>query len=519
MQTTPPLSDNVDLRLRTRFTIDPSQARAISPMIYGSNQRLPNVKRFSAYRLGGNRITGYNWVNNMSNAGNDYFHASDDYLVRHLPKEQRLIPGVLLTDFHRSALRDGAYDVVSLPMAGYVAADGLGPVDEDECAPSPRWKKLVLEKPADFTLTPDNTAPEVYIDECLHFICTTEGAPDKGGIRAYMLDNEPALWAQTHARLHPDKITWQELVTRSVALATAIKKIAPQADVYGLVAYGFAEMLHLQEAPDADTYGDRYAWLIDYYLDSMRQASEQSGIRLLDVLDVHWYPEVAGQLRITEPGLNTEAAVYNRLQATRTLWQEGFRDGTWIANNYGHFLPLIPRLQASIDQYFPGTRLSFSEINFGGGEHISGAITAADYLGIFGTHDIYAAFFWPLGEENDFIGAAYNLFLDYDGKGSAFGDTSIAASSDDVVNSAIYAATHAGNNDRLHLIILNKSTQPQLASFNMPDMHRYTHALEFRLEKDSPVITRHLVLMEDVYEGNICLPPLSVAHFVLSTEG
>jgi mannan endo-1,4-beta-mannosidase len=497
-------------QLYTRFTVDTSKMRPISPLIYGTNERIRNVARFPAWRLGGNRLTGYNWVNNMSNAGNDFYHSSDDYLVRHLTEEQKKIPGALLTDFHQSARKDNAYDVISLPMAGYVAADGLGAVTEEERAPSSRWKKVVFDKQGAFSLAPDNNAPDVYIDECLHFLCTTEG-----DVKGYMLDNEPALWAQTHARLHPDKVSWQELTTRSAALAKTIRRIAPAADIYGLVAYGFAEMLHLQDAPDAASFSE-YSWFIDYYLDMMRKASEQAGIRLLDVLDVHWYPEAAGEIRITKPGINDDAVVQTRLQAPRTLWQHGFRDGTWIADNYAHFLPLIPKLQASVDQYFPGTRISFSEINFGGGDHISGAIAAADYLGIFGGHDIYAAFFWPLTAENDFIGAGYNIFLNYDGHGGTFGDTGIYAFSSDAVNSAIYASIHSGNNSQLQLIIINKSDKPQIASFSMPDMDRYTHAVIFRLEKDTPVITRYPVEIEDFYQGNVCLAPLSVSHFILS---
>ena len=44
---------------------------AISPYIYGSNQYLTDTENWATIRLGGNRMTGYNWENNASNAGND----------------------------------------------------------------------------------------------------------------------------------------------------------------------------------------------------------------------------------------------------------------------------------------------------------------------------------------------------------------------------------------------------------------------------------------------------------------
>jgi len=46
------------------------------------------------------------------------------------------------------------------------------------------------------------------------------------GVRGYCLDNEPALWFDTHPRIHPDKVTYIELINKSVALSTAVKKCA-----------------------------------------------------------------------------------------------------------------------------------------------------------------------------------------------------------------------------------------------------------------------------------------------------
>src|ERR1700720_813948 len=54
----------------------------ISPLIYGSNgQSNDRDENITARRIGGNRLTGYNWENNASNAGTDYLNHSDDYLT------------------------------------------------------------------------------------------------------------------------------------------------------------------------------------------------------------------------------------------------------------------------------------------------------------------------------------------------------------------------------------------------------------------------------------------------------
>ena len=121
--------------------------KAISPWIYGSNST--NITNRTFDRSGGNRMTGYNWENNASNAGSDWYHHSDYGLANNQSNatagygRSRHDPGRR----HRLA----APSLVTVPMAGYVAADGNGTVDETEVAPSPRWKKVDAEEVDDLS--------------------------------------------------------------------------------------------------------------------------------------------------------------------------------------------------------------------------------------------------------------------------------------------------------------------------------------------------------------------------------
>ena len=101
----------------------------ISPYIYGANPGFTSSENLAARRLGGNRLTGYNWENNASNAGNDYNNESDNYMAQGLPNPNA--PGATLTDFHDEALSVGAYPLITLQMAGYVAKDKNGVVSDD----------------------------------------------------------------------------------------------------------------------------------------------------------------------------------------------------------------------------------------------------------------------------------------------------------------------------------------------------------------------------------------------------
>ena len=75
------------------------------------------------------------------------------------------------------------------------------------------------------------------------------------------------------------------MLNKSIAYATSIKTQAPQSKVLGFVSYGYAGFTSLQHAPDAA--GRDFT---DFFLDGMRAAST----RLMDELDIHWYPEARG---------------------------------------------------------------------------------------------------------------------------------------------------------------------------------------------------------------------------------
>jgi hypothetical protein len=221
--------------IAVEFNVDTGADRKeISPYIYGINEwsfgDLPEGT-VAARRVGGNRLTGYNWENNASNAGEDWYNSSDNHLVRNLPAEKQDEPGAVVTDFHDDVLASEAdYSLFTLQMAGYVAADKDGEVSEAETAPSERWKEVKFNKEGDLSLTPDVTDDTVYMDEFVNFIVENYGTADtETGVKGYSLDNEPALWSETHPRIHPEKVTCDELISKTTELAKTVKSIDPEA--------------------------------------------------------------------------------------------------------------------------------------------------------------------------------------------------------------------------------------------------------------------------------------------------
>jgi mannan endo-1,4-beta-mannosidase len=491
--------------------------RPISPYVYGINSQKDDGTGTTVRRMGGNRQTAYNWENNASNAGSDYRHQSDDWPCSSLGYRDCNQPGGQFLDFAAANKKIGAESLAVIPLVDWVTADKNGPVSEREKAPSPRWLHSFPHKPSPFTLTPDLTDGNVYEDEFVNLLVQKLGKASDGGIKFYQLDNEPALWPSTHPRIHPDKTRYQEIVTRSEATAAAITEIDPSAIVLGAAAYGWAEYMSLQEAPDAKEQNAQYGTYLDYFLASMKQAEAEHHRRLVHVLDVHWYPEARGSKRITDKDL-TPKTIAARVQAPRSLWDPDYVEKSWIAAEWGKPIRLIPWLLERIAERYPGTKLSMTEYNYGVGDHISGGLAQADVLGIFGREGMYLATYWGDGAGNGtlpkYIKAAFKLYRNYDGKGAAFGDTAVAATPADQAKASVFAATDTKHKGVLTIIVINKDQRATFDGKLEIKGGSFTKASVFTFDGSSADI--RAMPAATITGGQLAyrLPPLSATLFV-----
>ncbi|MBQ8688725.1 MAG: endoglucanase [Ruminococcus sp.] len=499
----------------------------ISPYIYGINSKFRSEEYLydataGSARQGGNRFSAYNWENNYSSAGRDWEHYSDAYLVD-FDSELLEIPGAPAIGFAQEASEKNIpYKLTTIQMAGYVAADGDGSVTEEESAPSSRWIKVKAAKGSAFSMTPDKTDDCVYMDEYVNYLVNTLGdSTTSTGYQGYSLDNEPSLWWTTHARMHPEQPTCAEIVEKSIEYASAIKNVDPHAEIFGLALFGVNAYTTFSGAPDWNEHAEEYDWFLSYYLDQMAKAEQQHGKRLIDVMDLHYYSEDTGLCRVTscEDYTHTEC-IEARLQSTRSLYDSTYIENSWIGKYEQEYLPILPNVQKSIDTYYPGTKLSFTEYSFGGGNHISGAIAQADALGIFGAYGVYTANFWVMNSDCSYQLSAIDLYTNYDGKGASFGDTHVPSETSDIEKATSWASIHGDDPSKANLILTNKSlTDTQNAAVTFNSDADYSTALVYGITGDSSEIQ----LLDTItnISGNtftVEVPALSVVHIVLTDE-
>jgi len=236
------------------------------------------------------------------------------------------------------------------------------------------------------------------------------------------------------------------------------------------VNYGFNGIYGWQNDPTLSPTPNGADWFADKYLTGIKAASATYGAPLLDVYDFHWYSEATdGTTRVinmTGSSL-TDAQVQAIVQSPRSLWDTTFKEDSWIANNVlGGPIYILGRLQAKIAAENPGMKLSITEYENGGFNHIAGTIAQADNLGIFGSEALFAANFWPPSGTYSYTLAGFRAYRDFDGAGSNFGDTSLQSTSSDVASVVVYASTDSTLPGRVVFVAINRSNVAKVTAIN-----------------------------------------------------
>jgi hypothetical protein len=484
--------------------VDVATARKpISPYIYGMNEysmngdvvALMQELGISVRRWGGNATSRYNWQTNISNRAFDWFFGNAKQSdATSLPDDSAVNRFI---DQNRQA---GIDSFLVLPMSGYVSNDnGLacgfsvqqyGPQQataagdgRPDCGNGkrPDGSYITGNNPLDTSIAIDPS----FVVDWISYLSGRYGRADAGGVRFYNLDNEPDLWFETHRDVRPLGYTYDDIRDLTYQYGAAIKSADPSAAILGPVVHGWTYYWHSpydgqrQDWADPD---DRNAHggtpFIAWYLQQMAAYEAEHGVRILDYLDMHYYPQ-APDVALRDAGDAATQAL--RLRSTHSLWDPTYVDESWIpqAGPADGIVQLIPRMRDWVAENYPGTKLAIGEYNWGALEHINGALAQADVLGIFGREGVDLATMWQPPQPTQPAAFAFRIYRNYDGAGSQFGDTSVAATSSDPAQLSIYAAQRSSDS-ALTLVIINKSESELSAQLNLANFNALAPAQPFR---------------------------------------
>lgn len=523
-----PVATPVVLRLDAK-----AQGHTVSPLIYGLNAMdgdiagTLNELNAPINRWGGNAVTRYNWQQNASNRASDWFFQSIG--------SDSATPGADADRFIAQTRQANADAMLTIPLIGWVAK--VGPKREKLASFS--VAKYGAQKSTDAQwfadagngLKPDGT--HVTGNDPNDANLKVDGAwmqgwfdhlKAKGTPRYYLLDNEAALWHETHRDVKPQGFTLREMRDLVIEYGTRIRKTDPNALIVGPEEWGWlgykysgadfqraTRTNNWSEFPDRKANGDRD--YIPWLLSELKAHEKRTGTRLLDVLSVHYYPQGGEFGDDLSPQMQLK-----RNRSTRSLWDENWVDESWIKEK----IALLPRLKKWRQEADPTLKLAITEYNWGAEGHISGALAQAEVLGIFGREGLDIATRWTAPRRDSPVWNAIKLLRNYDGKKSAFGNKSLPLTPPDPDTLSAFAARRSSDGT-LTILVLNKRLNERAplrlqidglgaSGADAQTAQHYQLTARNVLSKEPDISVRANLL-------EITLPPQSLNLFVLGKTG
>ena len=124
---------------------------------------------------------------------------------------------------------------------------------------------------------------------------------------------------------------------------------------------------------------------------------------------------------------------------------------------------------------------------------------------------MFAANWWRLDDGGQaYVNAAFDLYLNYDGRGAHFGDRSVFASTDNLEATSIHASTHAADASRVTLVLINRSDEQVQAEVKIAHAEKLVNADAYRFTSMRAAI-EHVGPMKLAEAGMLTcvLPPMS----------
>lgn len=112
---------------------------------------------------------------------------------------------------------------------------------------------------------------------------------EKKRIMYWNMDNEIEIWNGTHDDVMPVQIAAEDFIQRYVAVAKKARALFPEIKLMGPVPANEWQW-YAYDGKKIAYQGKEYVWL-EYFIKRISEEQSSSGLRLLDVLDIHFYPE------------------------------------------------------------------------------------------------------------------------------------------------------------------------------------------------------------------------------------
>jgi hypothetical protein len=440
--------------------VNASEGRmTVSPYIYGRNNNLSdrpsspstaaNISLYKEAGLrfarenGGNNATKYNWRRKLSSHPDWYNNVYDhswDFASQDI---QDRMPGLQI--------------MWAFQLTGKAAANKSNNFNDWAYNSSQWWSGVGQNlagggqvNPAGGSQALMNGNPDLYLENWTadsttgvlkHWFGPGGLGLDKNQFLYWSMDNEPEIWNGTHDDIMPSLLSASAFMDSYFAVAKKAREKFPEIRLTGPVPAN--EWQWYKWGSESLTIDGKYYCWLEYFIKRVADEQKVSGIRLLDVLDVHWYPSESSNSDLVQLHrvFFDETYIYPGANGIKTI------NGGWDGSQNKEYI--FRRINGWLNNYFGENHsitIALTENDIRSSNPNIVSVVYASMLGTFADLgvEIFTPWSWKTG-----MWETLHLFSRYS-KGTRVTTTS----SDESVLSGY--STVNSSNDSLTVILVNR---------------------------------------------------------------
>ena len=517
------------------ITVDADIGRTpVSPYIYGKNNSLSSspsspvsASTWDLYRdagvkmfreNGGNNATKYNWRRKLSSHPdwyNNVYSHDWDYEAQTLQNNMTGVKGMW-----------------AFQLIGFTASNTNNNFDDWGYNNSAWWSGVHQNLAGGGTLNPSGGSealvdgnPDLYLmswpaDSTVGILDRWFGSGGLGlneeMFEYWNMDNEVEIWSGTHDDIMPEQISADSFMQLDFDVAKKARTKFQGIKLVGPVPCNEWQWYNWNNSK-IDYAGDNYTWL-EYFIKRIGEEQVSSGVKLLDVLDIHFYPGDTDPEHILQ---------FHRIWFDTTYDYPGANGvkcsgpGAWdnsITKEY-----IFERCRAWLEEHIGtdhGVTFSVSEIGIQEDNPNIIAVWYASNLGVFADNgvELFTPWYWEVG-----MWEVLHLFSRY------YKEYSVSSSSDSEEYVSAYSSINP-DADSLIVILVNRSLSNSeeanvtLNNFSVDEgahtsllLHNLPSSETFESHTNNALVSGTVTANNNYF--SITLPSLSVTAVLLSGEG
>jgi hypothetical protein len=451
----------VDMLAQVAVTVDAmGERKKISPYIYGRNNSFSTDPNWTLPQKelvllkdagvtffrenGGNNSTKYNWRRKLS--------SHPDWYNNVYTNDWDKVVGMLQSTFPT------AQGMWAFQLIGKVAKTSAANFDDWGYNQSRWWEGVNQNLAGNGTVNPSGQKalvegkPELYLENWNadsttgildHWFDPSGLAIKKEQVLYWNMDNEPEIWEGTHDDVIPVQPSAEDFMQRYFEVAKKARAIFPEIKLVGPVTANEWQWYNWGTNPVLSE-GKYYPWL-EFFIKRIAEEQRASGLRLLDVLDIHFYPST----RKTE-----EVVQLHRVFFDKTF---DFSEANGVKNSSGSYDNsktkeyIFARISDWLTAYLGpdhGVKLGMTEAGID--QSIVASVTSVWYASMLGEFmknevELFCPWYWKIG-----MWETLHLFTRYNRTEALTG-----VSSNELEVSAYPSVNTTG--DSLAIVLVNRS--------------------------------------------------------------